>query len=354
MSVNGIQHSQLLPSHISEQTLSETVVEGQVRLVSTSPEANRLAKRIEYSSGRHLLQHLTVSKTQPLKDLLNWLLSCLGRGGDAKDLSADLRLQHTEPTDHAVPPGRGFGNGFKSVLDTVSLLSTSSKINQERFDVTLKAEQIEALQGAIIDGSVNFKDIERMVKTRGDLQLVRTLALSLTHDAVSHKPSIKAALANLATGRPNTSVFLGGLITFLQVQEARWLEKNRNNSEMLLDAQAQNDFISEQLQEHVNNLGTQEANKTLEQLEGYFGQRAHGLMGIASELSGLADDNDQLLSRLARAEGLTDNLISLLRAKLDLPDIRIPSSPTIDGLNQLNPLELAALSSIGIKYRNHD
>jgi hypothetical protein len=343
MSVNGIQHSQLLPSHISEQTQSGAVVEGQIRLVSTSPEANRLSKRIEYSSGRHLLENLKVSTIQPLKDLLNWLLSCLGRGGDAKDLSAYLPPQHAEPTGHAVPPGHGFGNGFKSVLDTVSLLSTSSKIHQKRFDVTLKAEQIETLQSAIIDGSVNFKDIERMVTTRGDLQLVRTLALSLTHDAVSQQPSIKAVLANLTTGRPNISVFLSGLMTFLPGQETRWLENNRSNPVMLLDAQAQHDFISEQLQEYINKLGAHEAHKALEQLEGYFGQRAHGLMGIAIELLGVADDNDQLLSRLTRAAGLTDNLISLLRAKLGI------ASPTIDNLDQLSPLELAALTSIGVK-----
>lgn len=182
-----------------------------------------------------------------------------GRGGGSTP-------QHAEPTGTAAPFRRSFGNGFKTALDAVSLLATDSKVDHECFDVTLKAEQINSLQGAIVEGRANFKEIEMMVKTRGDLQCVRTLALSLTHDADSHQPSIKAALANLATDRPNPSVFLNGLMTFLQGQENPVVRKTMNNPKMRLDAQAQNDFISEQLQAHIDKLGAHEANKILEQL----------------------------------------------------------------------------------------
>ena len=351
MLINGYQSFQYLPSQISEKTHSGTVGEAQVSVVTTSPEANRLAKRIEYGAGKSLLQHLNISTTQPLKDLLQWLASFLGRSGAAQGAPEDLRPQHAEPTGTAAPFRRSFGNGFKTVLDAVSLLATSSRVDHNRFDVTLKAEQINSLQGAIVEGCANFKEIELLVKTRGDLQLVRTLALSLTHDADADQPSIKAALANLATDRPNPSVFLGGLMTFLQGQETRWFEKNRNNPEMLLDAQAQNGFISEQLQAHIDKLGAHQANKMLEQLEGCFGKRASGVMEIASELLGLADDDDQLLSRMTRAEGLSDSLVGLLRAKLDMPESGMTSPPTINNLDQLNPLELAALVSLGIKLQ---
>lgn len=351
MLINGYQSFQYLPSQISEQTHSGTVGEAQVSVVTTSPEANRLAKRTEYSAGKSLLHYLNISTTQPLKDLLQWLASFLGRSAAAQGAAEDLRPQHAEPTGTAAPFCRSFGNGFTTALDAVSLLATASKVDHKRFDVTLKAEQINSLQGAIVEGRANFKEIEMMVKTRGDLQCVRTLALSLTHDADSHQPSIKAALANLATDRPNPSVFLNGLMTFLQGQETRWFEKTMNNPKMRLDAQAQNDFISEQLQAHIDKLGAHEANKILEQLEGSFGQRAYGVMGTAIELLGWADDDDQLLSRMTRAEGLSDSLISLLRAKLDMPESGMKSSPTIDSLNQLNPLELAALVSLGIKLQ---
>lgn len=351
MLTNGTQSSQLLPMHISEQIHSSTVGEGRFRLAITSPEANRLSKRTEYSPDRNVLQHLNMSVVQPLKDLLKWLISLLGRGGDAQGLSKDLSRQHAELAGQAPTIGHRVGNSFKTVLDTVGLLTTSSKVNQKLFDVTLQPEQINVLQGAIIEGNASFKDIENMVETRGDLQLVRTLALSLSHDTDSQQPSIKTALANLATGRPNTSVFLSGVTTFLEDQEVRWEGKNANNSELRWDAQAQNDFISEQLQEHISELNTHEAHNILEQLEGHFGQRAHGVMGLASELLGLADDNDQLLSRLTRAEGLTDNLISLLRVKLGMAEVDIPGSPSIDSLNQLNPLEQAVLVKLGIKLQ---
>jgi len=351
MLINGYQSFQYLPSQISEQTHSGTIGEAQVNVVTTSPEANRLAKRVEHSAGQSLLHHLNISTIQPLKDVLRWLASVLGRSGAAQGAPEDLRPRHTEPSGTAAPFHRSFGNGFKTVLDAVSLLATSCKVDHRRSDVTLKAEQINSVQGAIVEGRANFKEIESLVNTRGDLHCVRTLALSLTHDVDAHQPSIKAALANLATDRPNPSVFLGGLMTFLQGQETRWFEKNRNNPVMLLDAQAQNGFVSEQLQAHVDKLGAHEASKMLEQLEGAFGKRASGVMGIACELLGLADDDDQLLSRMTRAEGLSDSLVGLLRAKLGMPESGMTSSPTINSLNQLTPLELAALVSLGIKLQ---
>lgn len=358
MLINGYQCNQYLPSQISEQTRSGTVAEAQVRLVTTSPEANRLAKRIEYNSGRGLLHHLNVSITEPLKELLQRLLSRLGRGGDAQGLSEDRRMQHAEPTGHATHFARGFGNGFKTVLDAVSLLTTASQVDHNCFDVTLKAEQVNNLQAAIIKGSANFKEIEMMVKTRGDLQLVRTLALSLTHDTDSHQPSIKAALANLASQRPNTSVFLGGLVAFIHEQESRWFEKT-SNSKVVMDAEAQSCFIIEGFQGYIDKLSAEEAHKILEQLEGDFGQRAHEVMGAATMLVGEADDDNELLCRLARAEVVADKLIGLLRAKLDMPDINMQFKVTSNrsimdrstNLDQFDPLELAALVSLGIKLQ---
>lgn len=351
MLINGYQSLQYLPSQISEQTHSGTVGEAQVSVVTTSPEANRLAKRIEYSAGKSLLHYLNISTTQPLKDLLQWLASFLGRSAAAQGAAEDLRPQHAEPTGTAAPFRRSFGNGFKTALDAVSLLATASKVDHKRFDVTLKAEQINSLQGAIVEGRANFKEIEMMVKTRGDLQFVRTLALNLMRKADDCQPSIEAVLANLATDRPNPSIFLNGLMTFLQGQEARWFEKTMNNPKLRMDAQAQNDFISEQIQVHIDTLDAQESNKILEHLEGSFGKRASGVMGFANELLGLADEDNQLLSRMTRAEGLSDSLAGVLRAKLYVPKNAMTSSPTFNSLNQLNPLELAALVSLGIKLQ---
>ncbi|MBI6951370.1 MULTISPECIES: hypothetical protein [unclassified Pseudomonas] len=358
MLINGYQSFQYLPSQISEQTYSGTVGEAQVSVVTTSPEANRLAKRIEYSAGKSLLHYLNISTTQPLKDLLQWLASFLGRSAAAPGAAEDLHPQHAEPTGTAAPFRRSFGNGFKAALDAVSLLATASKVDHKRFDVTLKAEQINSLQGAIVEGRANFKEIEMMVETRGDLQCVRTLALSLTHVADSHQPSVKAALANLASQRPNTSIFLGGLLAFIHEQESRWFEK-ASNSKVVMDAEAQSCFIIEGFQEHINKLGADEAHKILEQLEGHFGQRAHEVVGAAIMLVGEADDDNELLCRLVRAEVVADKLISLLRAKLDMPDINMQFKVTGDlsitdrstNLNQFNPLELAALVSLGIKLQ---
>lgn len=367
---------QMPSGQVSGHTLPDTADEGKIRLTIPLPEANIQSKRIEYVSSKSLLHHLKASLIQPLKDLCERLGTLISRSGDSYNFSEGPHMQHAElannsadqrrpnshelkltsqerlkSTDYMTPAVDPRGSSFKTVLDTVSQLSTSKKIKQNHFNVTLRAEQINILQDAIIDGSVNFSLIDKLVKTRGDLQLVRTLALSLTHDEISNQPSIKAALANLTTVRPNTSVFLGGLMAFIQAQENSWCEKTENNLLLRFDAQAQSDFNSQQLKEHINRLSTHEAHNALEQLEGYFGQRAHGLMEIASDQLSDADDesSDKLLSRLTRAENLTDNLIQQLRAKLDMIEIEIPSSPIIESLNKLNPLELAALISIGIK-----
>ncbi|MEE1879541.1 hypothetical protein V0R55_05170 [Pseudomonas soli] len=351
MLINGYQSYQYLPTHIRQQTHSWTVGEVQVRSVITSPEADRLAKRIEYNSDRGLLQHLKVSRTQPLTDLFRWLVSCLGVRRAAQRASDDLPLQYAEQAGTAALFRCSFGNGFKTVLEAVSLLATAASVDHQRFDVTLEAEQINCLRDAMVEGHANFKAIEMMVKTRGDLQCVRSLALSLMRKAEDCQPSIEAALANVATDRPDPSVFLNGLMTFLQGQEARWFEKTMNNPKLRIDAQAQNDFISEKLQEHIDTLDALEADKMLEQLEGIFGKRASGVMGFANELLGLADEDDQLLSRMTRAESLSDSLVDLLRAKLDRPEKGRAGSPTIKSFNELNPLELAALVSLGVKLQ---
>ncbi|QXH58303.1 hypothetical protein [Pseudomonas maumuensis] len=353
MLIHGSQIFQYQPNPVSDQPDPGIVGKAQVIPVTTSPEAHRLATRTEPSSGKGLLHHLKVSIVEPLKELLQWLFSRLGRGDDAQALPEDRPMQHAEPAGHAAHFARSSGNGFKSVLNTVSLLTTSSKVDQELFDVTLNAEQINALQDAIVDGRADFTTIERMVKTRGDLQLVRTLALSLTHDAGSHKPSVKAALANLATQRPNTGAFLGGLLAFVHEQESRWFEK-ASNSKVVMDAEAQSSFIIEGFQEHITKLGADEAHKILEHLEGHFGQRVHEVMGAATMLVGEADDDDELLCRLTRADVVADKLVSLLRAKLDMPDIDKQFKITRNhspNLNEFNPLELAALVSLGVKLQ---
>lgn len=243
--------------------------------------------------------------------------------------------------------------GYKLALDLISYQASYLLRDQTSTEVTLSSSDLNALHQHIADGSINSSHMAKL-QTRGDLQTLRTLALSLASGSDAKGSSLGHALDSLASARPNQRLVLGGLMQFAGQTEQAWVDHTAlKPREERLDAGARLRFDTGHMQAELGRLGDSEARQVLQQLEGAFGDRARAICDFAvAQVSGFADSESSpeavLVSRLTRMGNLVGSLTDALKERLQLPGSARGEPTMIDSASQLTPLELAALAHIGV------
>ncbi|MGU5680792.1 ADP-ribosyltransferase [Aeromonas allosaccharophila] len=242
--------------------------------------------------------------------------------------------------------------GYKLALDLISYQASYLLRDQTSTEVTLSSSDLNALHQHIADGSINGSHMAKL-QTRGDLQTLRTLALSLASGSDAKGSSLGHALDSLASARPNQRLVLGGLMQFAGQTDQAWVNHTAGKPEDRLDAGARLRFDTGHMQAELGRLGDSEARQVLQQLEGAFGDRARAICDFAvAQVSGFADSESSpeavLVSRLTRMGNLVGSLTDALKERLQLPGSARGEPTMIDSASQLTPLELAALAHIGV------
>ncbi|MFM5128464.1 ADP-ribosyltransferase [Aeromonas veronii] len=242
--------------------------------------------------------------------------------------------------------------GYKLALDLISYQASYLLRDQTSTEVTLSSSDLNALHQHIADGSINSSHMAKL-QTRGDLQTLRTLALSLASGSDAKGSSLGHALDSLASARPNQRLVLGGLMQFAGQTDQAWVNHTAGKPEERLDAGARLCFDTGHMQAELGRLGDSEARQVLQQLEGAFGDRARAICDFAvAQVSGFADSESSpeavLVSRLTRMGNLVGSLTDALKERLQLPGSARGEPTMIDSASQLTPLELAALAHIGV------
>ncbi|MFQ1804562.1 ADP-ribosyltransferase [Aeromonas veronii] len=242
--------------------------------------------------------------------------------------------------------------GYKLALDLISYQASYLLRDQTSTEVTLSSSDLNALHQHIADGSINSSHMAKL-QTRGDLQTLRTLALSLASGSDAKGSSLGHALDSLASARPNQRLVLGGLMQFAGQTDQAWVNHTAGKPEDRLDAGARLRFDTGHMQAELGRLGDSEARQVLQQLEGAFGDRVRAICDFAvAQVSGFADSESSpeavLVSRLTRMGNLVGSLTDALKERLQLPGSARGEPTMIDSASQLTPLELAALAHIGV------
>ncbi|MFM5198066.1 ADP-ribosyltransferase [Aeromonas veronii] len=242
--------------------------------------------------------------------------------------------------------------GYKLALDLISYQASYLLRDQTSTEVTLSSSDLNALHQHIADGSINSSHMAKL-QTRGDLQTLRTLVLSLASGSDAKGSSLGHALDSLASARPNQRLVLGGLMQFAGQTDQAWVNHTAGKPEDRLDAGARLRFDTGHMQAELGRLGDSEARQVLQQLEGAFGDRARAICDFAvAQVSGFADSESSpeavLVSRLTRMGNLVGSLTDALKERLQLPGSARGEPTMIDSASQLTPLELAALAHIGV------
>ena len=255
----------------------------------------------------------------------------------------------------AMPERQLAQTGYKQALDLISYQASYLLRDQSSLDVTLSSQDINTLQQHISDGSISHVHMDKL-QTRGDLQTVRTLALSLAGASDAKGASLGNALDSLASARPNQRLVLGGLMQFAGQTDQIWADKTAGKPEDRLDAGARLRFDTAHMQTELTRLSGAEAGAALQQLEGIFGDRAKAICDFAvAQVSMFADSESSpeavLVSRLTRMGNLVGSLTDELKTRLQEPQSPRTEPTMIDHAAQLTPLELAALAHIGVDER---
>lgn len=242
--------------------------------------------------------------------------------------------------------------GYKQALELISYQASYLLRDQASTEVTLSSDDLNALHQHIADGSINGSHMAKL-QTRGDLQILRTLALSLASGSDANGASLGNALDSFASARPNQRLVLGGLMQFAGQTDQAWADQTAGKPEDRLDAGARLRFDTGHMKAELARLDDSAARQVLQQLEGDFGDRAKAVCDFAvAQVSTFADSESSpeavLVSRLTRMGNLVGSLTDELKARLQLPESARGEPTMIDSVSQLTPLELAALAHIGV------
>ncbi|MFQ2276810.1 AexT-like T3SS ADP-ribosyltransferase toxin [Aeromonas hydrophila] len=243
--------------------------------------------------------------------------------------------------------------GYKQALELISYQASYLLRDQASTEVTLSSDDLNALHQHIADGSINSSHMAKL-QTRGDLQILRTLALSLAGGSDANGASLGNALDSLASARPNQRLVLGGLMQFAGQTDQAWADQTAGKPEDRLDAGARLRFDTGHMKAELARLDDSAARQVLLQLEGDFGDRAKAVCDFAvAQVSTFADSESSpeavLVSRLTRMGNLVGSLTDELKVRLQLPESARGEPTMIDSISQLTPLELAALAHIGVE-----
>lgn len=218
----------------------------------------------------------------------------------------------------------------------------------------LSSETINKLQDALSEGNISFKFIQNIALNKGDLSLVRELALStVPKQEKNYSGHLGLIVDSLSHKRPNVSATMQGLQGFIDTSALQWHEKTAKKPEDALDANAHARFDGDLMSSALDQMSKSDLKATLTQLEGAFGQRLRGVFRLVAEQvpsSYLAQGDNVLISTAMRFSGLVEGLMTALGEKLgEATDVRFKDCDFVSELSELTAIEKAALIKVGIK-----
>ena len=241
-------------------------------------------------------------------------------------------------------------NSVKTALDAVSFLATRVAPSTTP---TLSSESINALQDAIADGTVSFIMIQNGALNKGDLAIIRELALStVTNQDASYTDELGSIVDSLSHSRSNAGTVMQGIQGFIDMSASQWHAKTADKPEDAVDANAHAKFDRELMKSSFDGVSQSDLKQALAQLEGDFGQNLRGIMGLVAEKVPVSDDaqeNPVLISSAMRYGNVIEGLITALKEKLGEPtNTRFADAPMIRDISELTAFEKAALLRVGI------
>lgn len=265
-------------------------------------------------------------------------------------------------TDREIEARYEFDNDFctrvgcsskKAALDAVRFLSTCAHIKTKP-ELLLTSAEINKLQDALSDNAISFTMINNSVSSKGDLVMIRELALStVSKQEAKYTGSIGDVVNSLSHTRPNIGSVMQGLKGFIDTSAQRWHESSAKNLEDAQDTSAHAHFDKALMNLALDDMSTSDLKLTLSHLEGAFGQRMRSILGLVAQrvpMSKLAQDDEVLLTTSIRFGGVVEGLIVALKEKLDQStDEPFKDGELINSLEQLKPMEKAALLRVGIR-----
>ena len=272
----------------------------------------------------------------------------------------EIAARYEADNDLGIGGGRSAkDDSKKTALDAVSFLSTPSGIKVKpdmmigNLELMLGSKEINKLQDALSNGDISFTMIKNSVSSKGDLSMVRELALStVSKQEAKYAGSIGEMVNSLSHTRPNIGAVMQGLKGFIDTSAQKWHEKTREKPEDSLDANAHARFDEALMNSALNDMSTSDLKDTLTHLEGPFGERMRSVLGFVAgqvPMSDLAQDDRVLISTSMRFSGVIEGLITAIREKLgENTDVPFKDGERINSLEQLKPLEKAALLRVGI------
>ena len=178
-----------------------------------------------------------------------------------------------------------------------------------------------------------------------------TMAIAKEHQAkaINAAGNLGASINELSSTRPNLSNILTSVQTFIEESNQAWSELNADKPNLLLDAGARSAFNQRLITEQLDQMPTSSMQQAYEQLDGQFGDRMRGIMEFSAAQVGLADITDVMTSEALKYSTVIDGLMDSLNLKLNPgADKPLGNLTYVSNIAQLNPLEQAALSRIGI------
>jgi hypothetical protein len=272
----------------------------------------------------------------------------------------EIAARYEADNDLGIGGGRSAkDDSKKTALDAVSFLSTPSGIKTKpelmigNLDLMLGSKEINKLQDALSNGDISFTMIKNSVSSKGDLSMVRELALStVSKQEAKYTGSIGEIVNSLSHVRPNIGAVMQGLKGFIDTSALQWFDKTAEKPEDSLDANAHARFDEALMNSALNDMSTSDLKDTLTHLEGPFGERMRSVLNFVAgqvPMSDLVQDDGVLISTSMRFGVVVEGLITAIREKLgENTNVSFKDGELINSLEQLKPMEKAALLRVGI------
>lgn len=305
----------------------------------------------ELQAASDKINQLSVQISKLKDELIDYIQPQQTTSASEEKPANSVESRYEADNDLGIGGGRSAkDNSVKTTLDTVSFLATKVAPNTTP---TLSSESINALQDAIADGTVSFSMIQNVNPNKGDLAMIRELALStVSNQDATYTGELGSIVDSLSHSRSNAGTVMQGIQGFIDMSASQWHAKTADKPEDAIDANAHAKFDRELMKSSFDSMSQSDLEQALAQLEGDFGQNLRGIMGLVAEKVPVSDDaqeNPVLISSAMRYGNVIEGLITALKEKLGEPtDTRFADAPMIRNISELTAFEKAALLRVGI------
>ena len=306
----GGRLEQISQEQAAERSLAHGKVQGMLQSIDTASHALQHCEDVTLSEQTINTLHRLICEREPLDPETAGLLQTQG------DLKKVGRMVD------AIQTGLSPEQLTKSlpVLADVRALDAASRALQNDPSVTLDTNDLRSLHDRIVEQEVSNAELCRVIKTKGDLDLVRALSETLNAEV----GSLKVMLDSLASPQPNQLRMLEGLRCFTQSALQDWNRETAGSVALNGDLSARQKFVWEQFRPHLPEVNSGSFEAIGKHLMGKFMGRSLAMLDVA--VMG-ADRPSELI--VARA------LLRTWANEYVLGAVRAPSSDALTPLDEL-------------------